>query len=90
MAFRIGQELGLQQDPKFLISQDSSIASDQDLVIRRRVYWGLYVSDKLVRTPRDISLSKTFFFCRIISLYLGRPAMLYEAEAAVDLPQPLP
>ncbi|MCJ1302433.1 hypothetical protein MMC08_005236 [Hypocenomyce scalaris] len=72
MAFRIGQELGLQQDPKFLISQDSSIASDQDLVIRRRVYWGLYVSDK------------------IISLYLGRPAMLYEAEAAVDLPQPLP
>lgn len=47
MAFRIGQELGLQQDPKFLISQDSSIASEQDLVIRRRVYWGLYVSDKL-------------------------------------------
>jgi hypothetical protein len=55
MAFRIGQELGLQQDPKFLMSQDSSIASDQDLVIRRRVYWGLYVADKLVRTSRVVA-----------------------------------
>lgn len=57
MAFRIGQELGLQQDPKFLISQDSSIASDQDLVIRRRVYWGLYVSDKSVPNPPIMILS---------------------------------
>lgn len=52
MAFRIGQDLGLQQDPKFLVSQDSSIASDQDLVIRRRIYWGLYVSDKLAQIHR--------------------------------------
>ncbi|RDW56460.1 hypothetical protein BP6252_14153 [Coleophoma cylindrospora] len=72
MAFRMGQDLGFQQDPQFLVSQDSTIASHQDLVIRRRVYYGLYVSDK------------------IISLYLGRPVMLYEEEAAVDLPEALP
>jgi len=72
MAFRMSQDLGLHQDPKFLVSQDSTIATDQDLVIRRRVYYGLYVSDK------------------IISLYLGRPVMLSEEEAAVDLPEQLP
>ena len=29
-------------------------------------------------------------FSRLISLYLGRPVMLYEEEAAVNLPEPLP
>lgn len=46
MAFRMGQDLGLQQDPRFLASQDSKIASEQDLQIRRRIYWGMYVADK--------------------------------------------
>jgi hypothetical protein len=46
MAFRVGQDLGFQQDPKFLVSQDLTIASEQDLVIRRRIYWGFYAADK--------------------------------------------
>jgi hypothetical protein len=48
MAFRMGLDLGLQQDPRFLVSQDSTIASDQDLMIRRHVYYGMYASDKSV------------------------------------------
>lgn len=47
MAFRVGQDLGIQQDPRFLASQDYTISSEIDLFIRRRLYWGVYVADKL-------------------------------------------
>ncbi|KAL7916839.1 fungal-specific transcription factor domain-containing protein [Trichoderma velutinum] len=66
MAFRMGQDIGLHQDPRFLIHDDSTITFTDDFSLRRRVYWGCYVADKM------------------ISLYLGRPMMLHEADAAVD------
>jgi hypothetical protein len=47
MAFRMGQDLGMQQDPTHWISKDGSLATPQDIEIRRRIYWGCYTSDKL-------------------------------------------
>ncbi|KAH8652034.1 fungal-specific transcription factor domain-containing protein [Xylariales sp. PMI_506] len=68
MAFRMGQDMGLHQDPRFLTDQDTDITITGDFQIRRRVYWGCYVADKM------------------ISLYLGRPMMLHEMDAAVNPP----
>ncbi len=44
----MAQELGFQKDPRLWISHDASITTDEDLEIRRRIYWGCYVSDKLI------------------------------------------
>ncbi|RDW84286.1 hypothetical protein BP6252_01876 [Coleophoma cylindrospora] len=47
MAFRMGQDLGFQRDPKNLLAehtQESSYESE----VRRRIYWGCYMSDKLI------------------------------------------
>lgn len=44
----MAQDLGFQKDPKHWVSHDSSLASEEDLEIRRRIFWGCYSSDKLV------------------------------------------
>lgn len=44
----MAQELGFQKDPKSGIIHDISITAVEDLEIRRRVYWGCYISDKLI------------------------------------------
>jgi hypothetical protein len=46
IAFRMAQDLGLQQDPKFWAREDSIINDEVELAIRRRVYWGCYIADK--------------------------------------------
>ncbi|OAL45864.1 PLP-dependent transferase [Pyrenochaeta sp. DS3sAY3a] len=48
MAFRMGQDLGFHQDPTRWVLQDRSIASAEDIEIRRRIYWGSYVADKFM------------------------------------------
>ncbi|KAJ4407458.1 hypothetical protein N0V82_009921 [Gnomoniopsis sp. IMI 355080] len=48
IAFRMAQDLGFQRDPKQWISHDSSLATQEDLEIRRRIFWGCYTSDKLI------------------------------------------
>ncbi|KAF2019331.1 hypothetical protein BU24DRAFT_418931 [Aaosphaeria arxii CBS 175.79] len=48
MAFRMGQDIGFHQDPTRWILQDRSIVSPEDIEIRRRIYWGSYVADKLI------------------------------------------
>lgn len=48
IGFRMAQELGFQKDPKLWISHDESITTLEDLEIRRRIYWGCYISDKLI------------------------------------------
>lgn len=48
IAFRIAQDLGFQKDPKNWISYDASLTTDEDVEIRRRIYWGCYISDKLI------------------------------------------
>ncbi|KXH47352.1 hypothetical protein CSIM01_05289 [Colletotrichum simmondsii] len=48
IAFRMAQDLGLQRDPKDWVQHDSSLASPEDVEIRRRIYWGCYISDKLI------------------------------------------
>lgn len=59
MAFRMGQDLGFQQDPMHWISLDGTLATPQDLEIRRRIYWGCYNSDKSV----DSSVPKPANVC---------------------------
>lgn len=54
MAFRMAQDLGLQQDPKFWAREGSIVNSEVELRIRRRVYWGFYVADKSV-CPENVS-----------------------------------
>lgn len=44
----MAQDLGFQKDPADWILQDFSIATNEDIEIRRRIYWGCYSSDKLI------------------------------------------
>lgn len=44
----MAQDLGFQRDPKNWISHDSSLATNEDVEIRRRIYWGCFISDKLI------------------------------------------
>lgn len=46
MAFRMAQDLGLHQDPRFLVDDDVTVQNARDQEIRRRVYWGCYTIDK--------------------------------------------
>lgn len=48
IAFRMAQDLGFQRDPKYWASHDTSLATAEDVEIRRRIYWGCYTSDKLI------------------------------------------
>jgi len=48
IAFRMAQDLGFQKDPETWISVDHSLHKVEDLEIRRRIYWGCYISDKLI------------------------------------------
>ncbi|KAH0421668.1 transcription factor [Colletotrichum camelliae] len=48
IAFRMAQDLGFQRDPKDWVQHDSSLATPEDVEIRRRIYWGCYISDKLI------------------------------------------
>ncbi|KAF3025591.1 hypothetical protein E8E14_012201 [Neopestalotiopsis sp. 37M] len=72
IAFRMAQDLGIPTDPRHQIAPDSSHISQEDIEIRRRIYWGCYISDK------------------VISLMLGRPALLSDANARVEVSEPLP
>lgn len=44
----MAQDLGFQRDPSQWISHDSSLATEEDVEIRRRIFWGCYASDKLI------------------------------------------
>ncbi|KAL2882769.1 hypothetical protein SGCOL_001981 [Colletotrichum sp. CLE4] len=43
----MAQDLALQRDLKGWVRHDSSIATPEDVEIRRRIYWDCYISDKL-------------------------------------------
>ncbi|KAF4448448.1 proline iminopeptidase [Fusarium austroafricanum] len=47
-AFRMAQDMGLNQAPKFLVSDAASPISTHDVFMRRRVYWGCYATDKFI------------------------------------------
>lgn len=51
MAFRMGQDLGFQQDPLRWVLQDQNLATPADIEIRRRIYWGCYLADKYACMP---------------------------------------
>lgn len=46
MAFRLGQDIGFNQNPSRWVIHDRSIATPTDIEIRRRIYWGRYITDK--------------------------------------------
>ncbi|KAF4447244.1 hypothetical protein F53441_9203 [Fusarium austroafricanum] len=48
IAFRMAQDLGFQSDPMNWLPQDSTLITSEDIEIRRRIYWGCYISDKLI------------------------------------------
>lgn len=44
----MAQDLGLHEDPRFLVDEDKTISPVEDFHLRRRVYWGCYIADKHV------------------------------------------
>jgi Fungal specific transcription factor domain len=54
----MGQDLGFQQDPARWVSQDNTLATLEDIEIRRRIYWGCYLADKLVTLSTYTSKEK--------------------------------
>lgn len=44
----MAQDLGLQKDPETWASYDQSFNAREDIEIRRRIYWGCYISDKTI------------------------------------------
>ncbi|KAJ4263403.1 hypothetical protein NW762_006222 [Fusarium torreyae] len=58
IAFRMAQDLGFQRDPKHWVSYDSSLATPEDIEIRRRIVWGCYTSDKLI----SLTLGRPAYF----------------------------
>ena len=68
----MAQDLGVQDDPSHYMASDKSTLSLEDIEIRRRIYWGCYISDK------------------IISMMLGRPALLSDSDAGVEITARLP
>lgn len=48
IAFRMAQDLGFQKDPETWSILDSSLNTHEDVEVRRRIYWGCYISDKLI------------------------------------------
>jgi hypothetical protein len=48
VAFRMAQDLGFQQDSELWPAHAKSFNSREDHELRRRIYWGCYLSDKLI------------------------------------------
>ncbi|KAJ4199347.1 hypothetical protein NW759_016132 [Fusarium solani] len=48
IAFRMAQDLGFQKGPQQWIASDASLATSEDVELRRRIYWGCYTSDKII------------------------------------------
>ena len=44
----MAQDLGFQKDPETWIALDQSLNTVEDIEARRRIYWGCYISDKLI------------------------------------------
>ncbi|KAG7421526.1 putative transcriptional regulatory protein [Fusarium oxysporum f. sp. rapae] len=58
IAFRMAQDLGFQRDPKKWVACDTSLATPEDIEIRRRIVWGCYTSDKLI----SLTLGRPVYF----------------------------
>lgn len=52
MAFRMVQDLGLHQDPRFVASDDTA----EDHEVQRHIYWGCYTIDKQVVQLSDLGI----------------------------------
>ena len=44
----MAQDLGFQKDPASWKLYDLSFNAHEDIEARRRIYWGCYISDKLI------------------------------------------
>lgn len=56
----MAQDLGFQSDPMNWLPHDSTIVSSEDIEIRRRIYWGSYISDKLISLVLGRSVQLAF------------------------------
>lgn len=55
IAFRMSQDLGFQCDPRYWVDEDQTIASPEDIEIRRRLYWGCFSSDEYAGNLEGLS-----------------------------------
>lgn len=44
----MAQDLGFQKDPATWAEHESLLNNHEDVEVRRRIYWGCYISDKLI------------------------------------------
>ncbi|KAL8817316.1 MAG: hypothetical protein Q9223_003824 [Gallowayella weberi] len=79
-AVRMGQDIGLH------VSNVKGSFIDQ--VVDRPVWWILYVCDRFVLDLVWSLLRHMLILSRMLSLELGRPAMINDDECEIDLPGP--
>ncbi|KAL8694927.1 MAG: hypothetical protein Q9218_000498 [Villophora microphyllina] len=79
IAVRIGQDIGLH------VSSSGGQVIDQ--VVNRPVWWTVYVCDRFVPSCVDRDLIQTNVD-RLLSLELGRPAMINDDDCDINLPSP--
>ncbi|WBW71129.1 DNA-binding transcription factor [Schizosaccharomyces osmophilus] len=48
LAFRMGQDLGFQLDPRKWFMNEIPVISAEDAAVRSRIYWGSYVADVFI------------------------------------------
>ncbi|KAL4861789.1 fungal-specific transcription factor domain-containing protein [Aspergillus spectabilis] len=48
MAFRMAQDLGFHQDPRFVMRDSAAGDVTHGYEMRRRMYWGCYIADKII------------------------------------------
>ncbi|CAG7561823.1 unnamed protein product [Fusarium equiseti] len=79
IAFRMAQDLGFQSDPMNWLPQDSTIISSEDVEIRRRIYWGSYISDKLISLilGRPVQLAFESAEVDLLEFIIDGPGMEY-------------
>ncbi|KAF5227791.1 hypothetical protein FAUST_11549 [Fusarium austroamericanum] len=86
IAFRMAQDLGFQSDPMNWLPHDSTIVSSEDIEIRRRIYWGCYISDKLISLilGRSVQLAFDSSEVELLEFMIDGPGMEYWRPVGFD------
>ncbi|PTD02742.1 putative transcriptional regulatory protein [Fusarium culmorum] len=86
IAFRMAQDLGFQSDPMNWLPHDSTIVSSEDIEIRRRIYWGCYISDKLISLilGRPVQLAFDSSEVELLEFMIDGPGMEYWRPVGFD------
>ncbi|KAL3444533.1 fungal-specific transcription factor domain-containing protein [Aspergillus insuetus] len=85
MAFRMVQDLGFHQDPRFVVRDGVAGNTASVYEMRRRIYWGCYIADKII----------SLYFGRPVFLHAEDAAvnpidpiiMIHHENSSFDIPE---